>query len=614
MPTVKTLLTKRKVLHNLWFILMVCLIVAVFFLRLYRLPEYLMFLSDQGRDAIVLKRLVTLEKLVFVGPTTSIGNVFTGPFYYYLVAPFMLLSGLHPVGPAIGVALLNSMGLVGIGWFLTKKFGKVTGLIFMILAGLSATQIWQSRYSWNPNPVPLFTFLTLIAWQKAVDSRKLRYFILTGVLFGFSLQLHYITMILATPLLFTGAQKLFIQIRRHFHRHEAPRVDTRGAMNTAERNPPKQKHSSTALHPWSSAEENKTDLQDNLSLMHGLYAYFFLAGSALATFLPLIVFEIKNHFVNTQSFFRAFSTGEIQAKNSIYFDRLKDTCAGFFQHMFLTEINRDVALGLVLIVSTAVIFVVWKDKRSRAEFVLWSLLVVIANIFALSMLETGRHVHYYNPSYLLAYFIIAYMVVSIGRGIKTIFVKCRTFDTTGEFCDDDSEHGGHHTKPKTTHAYCDACTTRATQGYTHMEKAMLVCFTLVTILCLFEYSRHQISSLFFLTEKPKTNTQITHAAQVAKYIIGQVKSDEFQVVGLPFYEVEGHYRYFLEYYGHRPMPSDALGDPRELFVICHELAKPDCDIPGNPQWQIADFQNRHPNWRVESSALVEEVRVYKLVY
>ena len=82
MKIIQTHITRDEVARYLWLIMVIVLIFAVFFLRFYRLPEYLMFLSDQGRDAIVLKRLVTLEKLVFVGPTTSIGNVFTGPFYY----------------------------------------------------------------------------------------------------------------------------------------------------------------------------------------------------------------------------------------------------------------------------------------------------------------------------------------------------------------------------------------------------------------------------------------------------------------------------------------------------------------------------------------------------
>jgi hypothetical protein len=139
-------------------------------------------------------------------------------------------------------------------------------------------------------------------------------------------------------------------------------------------------------------------------------------------------------------------------------------------------------------------------------------------------------------------------------------------------------------------------------------------FSFFVLAVLNVFVQTQVKSLSFLTDQPKKDTQITNAQHVAKYIIGQTKSKKFQVVGLPFFEIEGHFRYFLEYYNHRPMPADALGDPQELFVICHELDKPNCDIPGNPQWQIADFQNRHQDWKVASVKLVEEVRVFKLVY
>jgi 4-amino-4-deoxy-L-arabinose transferase-like glycosyltransferase len=113
----------------------VVLVMGAAFLRFYRIPEFLTFLSDQGRDAIILKRIVMLEKWVFVGPTTSIGNVFTGPFFYYLVAPFMLLSGLDPAGPAYGIALINTVGLILCFVFVLKKFGKYTALFFLVFAG-----------------------------------------------------------------------------------------------------------------------------------------------------------------------------------------------------------------------------------------------------------------------------------------------------------------------------------------------------------------------------------------------------------------------------------------------------------------------------------------------
>ncbi len=517
----------------LWLIMVMVLIFAVFFLRFYRLPEYLMFLSDQGRDAIVLKRLVTLEKLVFVGPTTSIGNVFTGPFYYYLVAPFMLLSGLHPVGPALGIALMNSLGLVGAFWFVIKRFGRNVGLIFLALAGLSATQIWQSRYSWNPNPVPLFTFLTLIAWQLAIERKRLRYYILAGILFGLSLQLHYITIVILAPLMFSLIKDIVVYIRLHVP---------------------------------------KTSQYIFLTIRNFLTKILLFIGACIATFTPLIVFEIKNHFINTQTFLRATSTSEVQAKNSVYLDRLRDTCAGFLQHLFLVEVNRDIALMIIIVFILVVVYIVMREKRIRSQFIFWSLVLIIANILVLSLLETGRHVHYYNPSYWFAYLIIAYAIVSMGREVQICL------------------------------------------GKSYPAKTVMFMFALIVLAIMNIFVQTQVKSLSFLTDKPKNDTQITNTEHVAKYIISQSKSERFQVVGLPFFEIEGHFRYFLEYYGHRPMPADALGDPQELFVICHELDKPNCDIPGNPQWQIADFQNRHQDWKVASVKLVEEVRVFKLVY
>ena len=533
MLEIKKHLTQYRVAHYLWLIIAVVLIFAVFFLRFYRLSEYLMFLSDQGRDAIVLKRLVTLEKLVFVGPTTSIGNVFTGPFYYYLVAPFMFLSGLHPVGPALGIAFMNSLGLVGVFLFVVKRFGRNVGLIFLALAGLSATQIWQSRYSWNPNPVPLFTFLTLIVWQLAIERKQLRYYILAGILFGLSLQLHYITIVILAPLMFSLIKDIFVYIRLHVP---------------------------------------KTSQYIFLSIRNILTKILLFIGACIATFTPLILFEIKNHFVNTQTFLRATSTSEIQARNSVYLDRLRDTCAGFLQHLFLIEVNRDIALAIVVTSVLVILYLVMREKRIRSQFILWSLVLIIANILVLSLLETGRHVHYYNPSYWFAYLVIAYAVVSVGREIQVFL------------------------------------------GKLYLAKVVLLVFSFFILAVLNVFVQTQVKSLSFLNDPPKKDTQITNAQHVAKYIISQTKTKKFQVVGLPFFEIEGHFRYFLEYYNYRPMPADALGDPQELFVICHELDKPDCDIPGNPQWQIADFQNRHQDWKVESVKLVEEVRVFKLVY
>src|SRR4030042_6610505 len=91
--------------------LVIGIILVGAFLRLYRLPETVMFQGDQGRDAIVVKRLIKNADWVLLGPVTSVGNMYLGPFYYYFMAPWLWLTYPNPIGPAYGVALVSILTL-----------------------------------------------------------------------------------------------------------------------------------------------------------------------------------------------------------------------------------------------------------------------------------------------------------------------------------------------------------------------------------------------------------------------------------------------------------------------------------------------------------------------
>src|SRR3990167_6348382 len=94
--------------------LLIIIFICAIFLRFYRLADFAMFLSDQGRDAIIIKRIITLEHLPAIGAPSSLGGVYLGPFYYYLISPFLLLFNFNPVGLAFGVAFLSMVGLIGV--------------------------------------------------------------------------------------------------------------------------------------------------------------------------------------------------------------------------------------------------------------------------------------------------------------------------------------------------------------------------------------------------------------------------------------------------------------------------------------------------------------------
>ena len=82
-----------------WLLITILLIGS--FLRLYKISAYMTFLGDEGRDVLVVRNLLVHFDPILIGPGTSVGNMYLGPLYYYFMAPFLLLSGFSPVGPAV---------------------------------------------------------------------------------------------------------------------------------------------------------------------------------------------------------------------------------------------------------------------------------------------------------------------------------------------------------------------------------------------------------------------------------------------------------------------------------------------------------------------------------
>ncbi len=161
------------------------------FLRLYRVQDYMTFLGDEGRDVLVAYNILH-GHLTLLGPTASVGGFFLGPIYYYFITPFLWLFNYNPVGPAVMVALFG-IATVWLVFKIGSEFlGKRAGFIAAFLYSISPIVIAYSRSSWNPNIMPFFSLLTLYALYKALQKNSTKLFILSGILLGIAMQLHYL--------------------------------------------------------------------------------------------------------------------------------------------------------------------------------------------------------------------------------------------------------------------------------------------------------------------------------------------------------------------------------------------------------------------------------------
>lgn len=180
-----------KILKDSRFWLLLIIALAAF-LRLYRLPEYLQFLGDEGRDVLVVKRMIVDHQWTLLGPTASVGGFYIGGLYYYFMLPFLWAFQLNPVGPAV-MDVLFGIGLVALTYFFGKIFfNSRAGLIAAFLLAISPKMVDISRFSWNPNPVPFFALLTILLLFLATRTHQKLLVFLSGASVGVMLELHYI--------------------------------------------------------------------------------------------------------------------------------------------------------------------------------------------------------------------------------------------------------------------------------------------------------------------------------------------------------------------------------------------------------------------------------------
>jgi 4-amino-4-deoxy-L-arabinose transferase-like glycosyltransferase len=80
--------------------------------------------------------------------------------------------------------------------FCSDLFNNKIAIIAAALYAISPLVITYSRSSWNPNPLPFFSLLSLYVLYKASIKNSGRLFFIVGILLGIAMQLHYLTFFL----------------------------------------------------------------------------------------------------------------------------------------------------------------------------------------------------------------------------------------------------------------------------------------------------------------------------------------------------------------------------------------------------------------------------------
>lgn len=347
---------KNKGLTILWMLIFLVLI----FLRAYDFERNVMFIGDQGRDALVIYDIMTFNKFTLIGAPSSIGMVFLGPFYYYLIAPFLPLFGWNPAGLAFGVLLFSIIGSLIAVRITYKELGMTAAIVFALFLAGSFSLIDFARFSWNPNLLPYFSFVTIWLFARWSRHKTNASGMLLGIMFGLSIQLHYLGLIVsgAFGIMYLGT---LIKSSRH-------------------------------------------------AIITSLRSLISPIGGFLLTLTPLILFDLRHQFINARQLLTLLSSGSLAQTDSGLFTPLLQTAAGFVHHVLGQPVPEHVAILVLLVWIVCAVFVY---RRTSSLMAKTHVVVGVVYFVVFSFISSPKIPHYFTPVYLTYYLIFAGAIAAI---------------------------------------------------------------------------------------------------------------------------------------------------------------------------------------------------------
>lgn len=320
----------------------------------YLINQDFAFDYDHGRDALAVLEMIRLKPLRFIGPWTSIPGLFFGPFYYYLLVPLALALSGHPMSQTLSMFLLVLVQI----YLAFRYFGFWEALIVATAPAWGTLALGSS----NAFPMTLVMWLILIALKSLMNREKVNHW-----------QLFWLGVFLSLGFHFSSALAIFL----------VPAVVI-------------------------------ILLKNKFQLTTQKIAY--LIFGFIVPFIPQILFEVKNQFLEVEGVVEYLKHGEKHKLTLSKFKYMVSQVGHELSLASLPELGR-LYLGQVFII-VGVFWMVIKRLKFKYWFE-WLILLVIPLIGF-----SGLH---YNPWYVYGLFPLAVLVVSqviknLPKALQVVFL------------------------------------------------------------------------------------------------------------------------------------------------------------------------------------------------
>lgn len=343
-----------------------CLFLVFAVTRFYNIDERVIFGWDQEQLAEQVWNIVRHGDFTLLGPRANNDlGFFLAPYLTYLLLPLYFLTNLYP-SALIGFLIMTNTLYFFVSYFVVKRLFSVThALWFLALWTINTQAQLYDGNPWWPLLIPLGMMLTLYALHTIYTNPKSVFpWIGLGVVSGFFMNMHSQFVFV---LLLSAIFVLLLLRRKH----------------------------------------------------HGVKKIGISIISFLVMFTPLLLFDLRHNFLNTQLFFNFFLASE-QALQKQPFDWIP-----VFTN-FLQPFTYFKSPFLMFIVYTFFIFTLATLRKSKKFFYssLYSSILAVAIIVVLFFSYYGQRPSEYYFIFLLPLILLAGIDYLLQRrgGILVIVV------------------------------------------------------------------------------------------------------------------------------------------------------------------------------------------------
>lgn len=199
----------HKLFNNKSLIILIFILLIGLFFRNYQPISRFEFAHDGELYSWFVKDVVVNNHLRLVGQLTSAPGIFIGPFYYYLLIPFFVIFNMDPIGGIIPNSIIGFLTILSYYIVVNKLYSKYIGLFAAFIYAISLHMVSLDRRVVPSTPTNLWTiwyFYTIVM----ITRGNFQVLPLLGILLGLIWHIHIAILpaLIAIPVAFVFARKL----------------------------------------------------------------------------------------------------------------------------------------------------------------------------------------------------------------------------------------------------------------------------------------------------------------------------------------------------------------------------------------------------------------------